>query len=149
HDLFLQRGWFKEPNFAAHAAVVTGEKTPDNKLISHTDLVKVTTRLHERNNSRFLSYEGWARDALTSCLAAQGYPFKRATFCSAETGQLIFDPLGDVYACWEEIGQNQLRIATYDPDGVHFIPEIARQWFSRFPGSIEQCSYCPYALIHK
>jgi uncharacterized protein len=56
---------------------------------------------------------------------------------------MMFDPLGDVYSCWEEIGDQRKRIATYGPEGVEFIPETAARWLSRFPGAIEQCSDCP------
>src|SRR5262249_18302732 len=86
---------------------------------------------------------------LFACLSGEGYPFKRIANCSAETGQLMFDALGDVYACWEDVGTRELRIGTYGSDGLAFEERIAEQWLTRYPGAIEQCSTCPYALIHR
>lgn len=60
----------------------------------------------------------------------------------------MFDCFGDVYACWEEAGHRERRIATYDGKGIDFDLDIASQWYSRFPGAIDDCSNCPYALIH-
>jgi uncharacterized protein len=61
----------------------------------------------------------------------------------------MFDPLGDVYSCWEDIGDLAKRVATYGPDGLTFVGDTGRDWLNRFPGAIEQCSSCPYALVHR
>ena len=61
---------------------------------------------------------------------------------------VMFDPHGDVYACWEEIGSKERRIGQYHGGVLKLEDEAARAWLSRFPGAIEQCSRCPYALIH-
>ncbi|MFC3885578.1 radical SAM protein [Bacillus songklensis] len=147
NEYFTRLGWNEEPGFSAYAAVVfSAYKRPEN--ISQADLVRLTTNLKDTEDSHIESYEQWARNTLISCLSGDGYPFKRVTHCAAETGLLIFDPLGDVYTCWEETGQRERRIATYGKQGLQFIDKTAGQWLSRFPGAIEQCSECPYALIH-
>jgi len=93
-------------------------------------------------------YERYASDLLARCLEGDDYPYRKAVNCSAESGLLMFDPLGDVYACWEDIGEPEHRIATYGAAGLAFRPEIATAWLQRFPGTIETCAECPYALAH-
>jgi hypothetical protein len=44
-------------------------------------------------------------------ISGDRYPFMCSVFCSAGTGPLIFGPFGDVYSCWEEIGDLQYRIS--------------------------------------
>lgn len=147
-DYFTRRGWSDHPNFDANAAVVTGQSKAHNEPVTHAQLVSLTQDL-ARAGARIDSYELRARDTLLACLSGVDYPFRRVANCSAETGQLMFDPMGHVYACWEDIGKPNLRIGSYGKDGIAFDTQMATQWLTRYPGGIEQCSSCPYALIHR
>lgn len=84
---------------------------------------------------------------LTRALVGR-YPFDRVAHCAAETGMLMFDPRGDVYSCWEEIGATDRRIGGYAGGVLDVDGDALPTWLSRFPGAIDQCSRCPYALIH-
>lgn len=145
-DLFLDRGWSEHPAFAAGAAVVTGEGKHE-ELLSQADLVELTSALHSERSSCVSSYESYAEGVLARALAGR-YPFHRVTTCAAETGMLMFDPRGDLYGCWDEVGLADRRIGRYTDGVLQLDEEVARGWLSRFPGAIEQCSRCPYALIH-
>jgi uncharacterized protein len=146
NDFFLERGWSKHAAFSAAAAVVTDEAA-HQPLVSHADLVELTSVLRAERGGSVRSYEGYAESVLASALAG-GYPFRRGVNCSAETGLLMFDPLGDLYGCWEEIGIAERRIGHYRGGVLDLDEKVASAWLSRFPGAIEQCSRCPYALIH-
>lgn len=146
-DLFAARGWKGNPNFMAGAAVVTPEAV-HKELIDRPTLARETRRLQRERESCIGSYERYAVDTLQACLAGDGYPFQHIVNCSAETGLLMFDALGDVYACWEDIGELEHRIGAYGPEGLTLFKDQVSTWLRRFPGAIEQCSNCPYALIH-
>jgi uncharacterized protein len=150
HPYFRSRGWTENSNFFARAAIVhdAWEFGSGRGVVSGSQLVQITTQATDQTNNCIESYEDAARDALHHCLSGKHYPFHRASFCGAERGMMIFDPLGDVYACWEEIGHREERIGTYRADGLHLLQHAASKWLARFPGSIEECSACPYALIH-
>jgi uncharacterized protein len=141
------RGWTDHAGFFAGAAVVTGETTRKN-LITPATLTWITTSLKDRAGWSFAGYERPAREFVKQCLEGEGYPFKRIANCAAETGLLIFDARADVYSCWEDVGVRSRRIGTYDETGLHLEGQVMRRWLSRFPGAIEECSRCPYALIH-
>jgi uncharacterized protein len=148
-DYFMKRGWYSLPNFRADAAAVT----PDGKhepLITPAQLMRKTREMRQTKGSTIESYEGYARDALLRCLTADGgYPFTRVANCSAETGLLMFDPRGHVYSCWEDVGRPLHRVAVYGQEGLQFDNDNGTKWLTRFPGAVEECSRCPYALIHK
>ncbi|MER7057862.1 radical SAM protein [Streptomyces sp. NPDC000351] len=146
NDLFAERGWLGHPSFSAGAAVVTGEAKHE-PLVSHADLVQLTSTFRGENTNCVNSYEHYAMNTLVRALSSK-YPFQRVAHCAAETGLLMFDPRGDLYGCWEEIGLADRRIGHYRGGNLTLDQEAARTWLSRFPGSIEQCSRCPYALIH-
>jgi uncharacterized protein len=150
-EIVTQRGWRDHPNFFANAAAVHGAHLAkaNRNLLPSPKLVEITIRLRKERGSRIDSYESVARRTLSNCIRGTGYPFHSAAFCAAEAGMLILDPLGHVYACWEEIGQKAHRIGDYGGDGISFRREVLGQWLARFPGAIEACSNCPYALIHK
>ena len=172
-SFFESRGWTGHPLFMAYAAVVHDTAPRDAKArselvedagapavrkhpkpykpgsLDEASLAALTAELKSRpQGSSISSYERYARDLVRACLSGESYPFKQGGHCSAEVGLLMFDPFGDIYACWEEAGHRNRRIATYDAEGVRFDSAIAAQWYRRFPGAIEQCSECPYALVH-
>jgi uncharacterized protein len=143
---FDKLGWTDNPNFHVGAAVV--DSIVENpKHMSKSELVRLTMALKQSFNSSIISYEKTARDVLRRCFS-EGYPFNRVANCAAESGMFIFDPLGNIYTCWEELGEVPNRIATYDDKGIKFNRDVVLQWLTRFPGAIEQCSTCQYALIH-
>ena len=147
-ELFETRGWTSYKHFWAYAAALHQERQRTDPL-DRADLVQITMGKFaaEPVHTPIGSYERVAQDLLTSLLGSSGYPFQRSVFCSAETGLLIFDPLGDVYSCWEDIGYVENRVGTYGPQGLS-LGSNAASWLSRFPGAIEECINCPYALIH-
>lgn len=149
---FAERGWSEHPGFIARAAEVHPgwAPNPQRKLISGSQLVQLTSKKKppERPEQSIESHEDTARKILIRCLTEEGFPFHKTTFCGAEAGMMIFDPQGDVYACWEQVGHPNLRIARYGESGVEFDEAVARSWLNRHPGAIEDCSRCPYALIH-
>jgi uncharacterized protein len=146
-DYAAARGWSGNPLFSGNAAAVTGEKLAHG-LMTQADLTRLTMDIRSRKPGTIRGYEKIAEDVLRDAMFSQAYPFSRVANCAAETGMLMFDAFGDVYSCWEEIGEPAHRTATYDADGLRFVGDVARTWLSRFPGAIEECSRCPYALIH-
>ncbi len=72
-------------------------------------------------------------------------PFK-STFCSAQTGMLIFDPCGDLYTCWETVGMDKHKVGTYKGELEFFDEELAH-WFGRNIGKTPACSKCKYAFF--
>jgi uncharacterized protein len=152
NETIEQRGWNEHRGFFANAATVHGAwlKPANRKMISPTDLIEKTIDLRESRGSKISSYEAVARRTLKNCLDSDnGYPFHGAVFCSAEAGMLIFDPLGEVYSCWEEIGRPRFRVGSYGAGGLEIDEDVLGQWLARFPGAIDECAACPYALIHK
>ena len=147
---FREIGWYEYDHFEPYAAAVDSLSPQSaRKQVSHLDVYRETQSLRREGKDYVASYEGVAESLVSKCFLKPGeYPFERGETCSAETGQMIFDPLGDIYACWEDVGEPEKRIATFDGAGVHFDSKATEGWLHRFPGAIEQCSECPFALIH-
>jgi uncharacterized protein len=71
----------------------------------------------------------------------------QATFCGAHSGMHVFDPFGDIYACWERLGDPQARIGYVDHAGQIVLAGASLQkWRTRTVATNPVCDRCPYAL---
>lgn len=71
----------------------------------------------------------------------------KASFCGAHNGMWIFDPLGDIYACWERLGNPQIRIGHIGEKGeIHVAKSQLEIWRGRTVTSNEVCEKCQFAL---
>lgn len=65
--------------------------------------------------------------------------------CQAHCNQLFFDSHGEIYTCWEAVGEKEHCVG-------HFIPSlkfnsIYEQWMQRTVFAIEKCRNCECALL--
>ena len=74
-------------------------------------------------------------------------PQFRPSFCGAHDQMYIFDPFGDVYACWERTGDVRIRIAHVTEEGrIEYQAERHHEWRSRNVASNPVCRRCRYSL---
>jgi uncharacterized protein len=147
------RGWDLHPRFSAYTSPVRAGngKTDPKSVLSSWDLDRELTRMREENPRLAMlarpdeSLRIRARrifDAPESVL-----PSLRPSFCSAHDRMYIFDPFGDIYACWEKTGDPQVRIGRVLPEGeVELKVEESEMWRSRTVASNPVCRRCRYAL---
>lgn len=70
----------------------------------------------------------------------------KGSYCSATMNGFIFDPQGNIYTCWEIIGDPSLKVGEYYPE--FFInKKKLKQWRNRDISNIYSCSSCKYALF--
>ncbi|WP_411898339.1 radical SAM protein [Elizabethkingia occulta] len=70
----------------------------------------------------------------------------RSVFCSAQTGELIFDPYGDLYSCWETVGIDEYKVGTYRNELKLNETEL-ENWYGRNISMTPACSKCKYAFF--
>ena len=72
----------------------------------------------------------------------------KGSYCSANTGNYIFAPDGQIYSCWESIGKDCSRIGNYmDAEGLTLEETAVKRWFSRSVADIPECMECAFALV--
>jgi uncharacterized protein len=149
-----QRGWADRKNFRIYVAPIhpTGGFPNTGQLFNSHELGKAMRQL--RDTDPIMSIIDTPDDGLRSrALALFQHPetdpiadFK-ASFCGAHTGMYIFDPLGDIYACWERMGDPRIRIGRVASDGkLQFEMPMLSRWRSRTVASNPTCESCSYAL---
>lgn len=79
-------------------------------------------------------------------LLTQGYPFLSPVFCGSNVGMYLFDAHGDVYICWDSVGEPIGKVGSYWPE-LSFAQTDLDQWHERTIMSIPECIACKYSLL--
>jgi uncharacterized protein len=151
---FVARGWNLRRNFAVYTARVgpANENTPFDTAFGTTweldQAIDALREVHPAMRVVGRPDDGleWRARRLFDTGAAGGTQFK-SSFCSAHAGMYIFDPFGDIYACWEKTGDERIRIGRVLEGGeVEMNEGLNRMWRSRTPASNPTCRKCRYAF---
>ncbi len=70
----------------------------------------------------------------------------RTTFCGAQTGMYIFDPLGNIYTCFDVVGNENLSVGKYYPDFKLNINRL-KLWQEKSVFDMENCKNCKYGIL--
>lgn len=70
----------------------------------------------------------------------------RSTHCMSQHNGYLFDPVGNIYSCWNCVGKDDNVIGTYDRSGF-VLNEICGVWHSYDIRKREKCLRCKYALL--
>jgi uncharacterized protein len=149
----VARGWDRRRGFSAYASPVRpgNGKTSRESTLSSWDLDRALMEMQQEHpDLRVISRPDEGMQARARRLFdAPGdiLPSLRPSFCSAHDRMYIFDPFGDIYACWERTGDPNVRIGCVTPQGsVEFSHEQAALWRGRSVASNPVCRRCRYAL---
>lgn len=75
-----------------------------------------------------------------------GKPFKpRFWACGAHTSIFIYDPVGDIYPCYQAVGDHVNKIGVYTPE-LKF-NDTFHQWRNRSVFTIKECRECNIAFF--
>jgi len=161
---FEEKGWMKNRNFSTYLALLVADM--DNCSILKNRNTSAPTRINQSekslNHIKLLSkyYDliknGTLQETvlcqdfnifsiIKNILIGDGRIVKRSVFCGAQSNNIIFDPLGDVYSCWEVVGISEHKIGHYVPDFLIYQEGIDK-FFSRNIGNTS-CLKCQYNLI--
>jgi uncharacterized protein len=142
------RGWKSYPNFGAYVAPVhAGGKAGMDSWTLKKGLLgfqQENSELHGIGNMD-QNLQGRLRQIFEK--RQDPTPGFRTTFCSAHSTMYIFDAFGDIYACWEHMGDPRTRIGHVTEQGEPSLDEEQLQvWRSRDVTSNPACRRCRYAF---
>lgn len=146
------RGWPTHRNFSVYTAPINAvnDQTDRKTTFNSWQLDQALSQLREEHPAT----EIFGRPDETIRVRARQIfegedpmPQLRPSFCGAHDQMFIFDPLGDVYACWERTGDKKIRIAHVSAEGkLELKYEVNDEWRSRSVASNPVCRQCRYAL---
>lgn len=147
------RGWDRHPGFSAYTSPVRGGdgKTGAGVTMSSWELDRALTAMREEHPAMAILArpdEGMRARARRIFDDPGGIlPSLRPSFCGAHDRMYIFDPFGDIYACWERTGDPGVRVGRVTPEGdVEMRAEQEQLWRGRTVASNPVCRRCRFAL---
>lgn len=179
-DEIVRRGWDRNPMFVAYTAVIVLDRhhTGRDRTLSSWEATRELERLavDHPQLAAITAPTGLRRRDLVEVLTGRRSikTMLRSTYCGAHTADYMFDPLGDIYACWERTGDARLRIGHIDETGRPVLKENGREqrvdedrdarrrrllpivdaepadettWRSRNVTTNSHCRQCRYALF--
>lgn len=69
----------------------------------------------------------------------------RASYCAADKlSSYVVDPLGNLYKCWEFIGDEPFKVGSITKEGESQLNSNITYWLSNDPFQIEECRKCKF-----
>jgi len=153
-DIFHERGWDRyAKTFSAYTAVLRHENEKQDKtvIMNTWDLEQAQDSIEKEfpQISVFRRPDAGIKDRARQIFhnGQDTRPVLHESFCSAHTGMYIFDPFGDIYACWDRTGDPSVRIGHLKDDGNVALDSAQTEfWRARTVASNPVCRQCRYAL---
>ncbi|MBU7027328.1 MAG: radical SAM protein [Theionarchaea archaeon] len=144
---YINKGWYDNPNVSMQFSTVF--KKPCSTYESliypgevHEAVVSMTEKTPEIWKFGF-DFRGVELFESIFSKGVTGPP--RFWYCEATSGMLIYDPFGDIYVCWEHVGEESTRVGAYYPRLTW--NDQYNQWKERTVFTIPECRECVYALF--
>ncbi|TRU69792.1 MAG: SPASM domain-containing protein [Microcystis viridis Mv_BB_P_19951000_S69] len=152
-DEIVARGWDKYKGFHAYTAVVTASnaKTEVKTTLNSWELdLQLNSLRQEHPNMRVIERpDDGLMVRVREIFAENREPINsfKASFCGAHNKMYVFDPFGDIYACWEKTGDPKIRIGHITEDSqVILNEELNQTWRNRTIISNPVCRKCRYSF---
>lgn len=146
---FESRGWLNHPRLVLYAnTVYSKDETGRVEVeLEHSEIAQRVREIAKGYRAIFSSAAEVHADKAIRPAFEKGERFKmKATYCGANTGNYIFSPDGQIYACWESLGKSCSRLGRYAPD-IEIDQSAVDRWFNRSIATLPECQDCRYALI--
>ena len=87
-------------------------------------------------------------DRLSVLFRKESFPRFSPVYCDAERGQVVVDPFGKVYTCWDIVAKEENSVGFVDQDLGRFLWNFNKaKWRVRTTDNMEACRACPYAFL--
>jgi len=152
-DEIVARGWNKYKRFQAYTAVVTASngKTEVKTTLNSWELdLQLNSLQQEHPNMTVIERpDDGLMAGVREIFSENREPINsfKASFCGAHNKMYVFDPFGDIYACWEKTGDPKIRIGYITEDSqVILNEELNQTWRNRTVVSNPVCRKCRYSF---
>jgi uncharacterized protein len=153
--IFKEKGFIDNKNFFVYSGLTLhvnnclGDKrdaTIDNHMKRIEHLNKYYQIKAEEPDVVFSCSDYGIKKKLIDAINSNKYIAFKASSCGAHNGMKLFDPMGDIYTCWEMLESPEHVVGTFK-DKLRYNQEVYDKWNSRNIINIKSCSKCNYALL--
>lgn len=145
---FEDIGFFSFPFFRMYSTLLwNSDSIPDEEKqqLSFLSSQKYIYKHQKMNTLNLCKDNGIFYNVYKSLRKGNPIPFRRV-FCSSQAGEYVLDPLGNIYPCWEIVGNEKYKIGDYNKDNIEWDDEQLGKWRNYDITSSPRCKRCKYAL---
>lgn len=151
-NFFKEKGWDKYEHFKSYCALLRkdipmmSEDESSEAMFTQSSFYENFSdkQLANISSNKMTCQDYRVKMVLTNLLLGKHVPYK-SCFCAAQTGCLIFDPLGDIYSCWDVVGDRNNRVGQYIPE-FKLEEDLADKWFNSRVSEYK-CAKCKYVFF--
>lgn len=146
---FEQIGFYKYQNFHLYSAVLYDSDSVSDKEHEKLDFVSAQSFVakHKQHHTLSLCNDGGAYYMISQALSNHRAIAFRSIYCLSQTGEYAFDPLGNIYPCWEMVGRKEHLIGSIIGNKIEWKEGTLKKWRTSNVDAKGICNHCPYALL--
>lgn len=143
------------PKFSIYSALLINYKS--NNISEIDESAKNSTNLNFMNKKEFvhkhksINFKYGCQDygifeRLSSSIQNNNKLNFNSVFCGAQAGMSIFDPFGEIYGCWNTVGNKEEVLGVYSNGSIEWT-DACEKWRKHNVGSSIKCSKCKYVFL--
>lgn len=150
-DFFEQKGFFSYSNFVLYSAIIENNSSITSLEQESLNFISAQSYIeqHKQYKTISLCQDYGIFNSIYSAIQKK-LPIKfNSVFCSAQSSGYVLDPLGNIYPCWEVVGQKEYLLGTYTANDIHWNENTVTKWRQNSLTLSNKCQHCRYALLCK
>ncbi|MBO7048020.1 MAG: radical SAM protein [Spirochaetia bacterium] len=148
-DDIKARGLLEYKNFYYYFKAINDDIHPENgvmeyEIIDELMAMGFTAREAMEHQSQYST----PAKGMEELMKKETYPDFNPGYCGSESGIMVVDPFGKIYACWDLVAKEETSVGYVDQETGQVIWNFDRaKWRTRTTDIMEPCLGCPYAFI--
>ena len=151
-DFIVRQGWNNAENFSAYLAPITDHSQVNQNykwLVKDATIIQMIVKAFQRrpeleNIFTLKNFRGYSY--VKRIAEKDGFPIPTFWRCEAVLGQMIFDPLGNVFTCFEGAGNFEAKVGEYFPK-LHIEKKRIASWTELNSVTNRYCEECKYRFV--
>lgn len=146
-NYFTEKGFYKYTKFEFYSAILKDNNSMS--LIDHSNLKFLSAQSFFEKQQRLTVYDEDSDiyQNIYNSLSKKCPLTYKSISCAAQANGCVLDPLGNIYPCWEVIGQKEYIKGTYSKQKVTWNMDVLNKWKHTNIAQKEPCNHCKYALL--
>lgn len=146
---FKQIGFLDHKNLILYSALISDNEAISNQDKKNLNILSTKDYIHKQKKmGTITSCNGYKNiyQRIYNAIINKKAIALRSTYCSSQVGGYVFSPFGEIYPCWEVVGNKKHQIGNLSNNIVLWNNEELNKWRSHNISS-STCKYCKYAFL--
>lgn len=147
-ELFDKLHYTDNSNFTIESAILRNcEENVNNDKKNNFFTMKEFVQEHKDLNYKYGCKDFGVYANIYNAITKKSPLHYRSVFCGAQTASYVFDPVGNIYPCWEVIGTQEHKIGNYMVHPISWDDKVINKWRNTNILVFNNCKQCKYALL--